>query len=61
MVDLVYLDLCNKKFVDKYTKLAFVLSKQITKRAKATIYSFVETNIAYFVCILDTGHNTGSL
>ena len=40
MGDLVYLDPCNKTFVDKYTKLAFVPSKQSAKPAKATIYSF---------------------
>ena len=44
MGDLVYLDPCNKRFVDKYTKLASVPSKQSTKPAKATIYSFVESN-----------------
>ena len=43
MGDVVYLDPCNKRFVDKYTKLASVPSKQSTKPAKVTIYSFVET------------------
>ena len=40
MGDLVYLDPCNKRFVDKYTKLASVPRKQSTKPSKATIYSF---------------------
>ena len=41
---LLYLDPCNKTFVDKYIKLASVPSKQSTKLGKATIYSFVDTN-----------------
>ena len=48
MGDFVYLDPCNNRFVGKFTKLASVPIKQSTKRAKATIYSFVETNHAYF-------------
>ena len=51
MGDVVYLDPCNKRFVDKYTKLASVPSKQSTKPAKVTIYSFVETNHAHFSSI----------
>ena len=53
MGDLVYLDPCNKRFVDKYTKLASVPSKQSKKLAKATIYSFLETNHTFLaICIL---------
>ena len=39
MCDLVYFDPCKKRFVDKYTKLSFVPSKQSTKPTKATIYT----------------------
>ena len=34
MGDLVYLDQCNKRFVDKYTKPASVNSKQSTDLSK---------------------------
>ena len=39
MGDFVYLDPCNKRVFDKYTKLASMPNKQSTKPGKATICS----------------------
>ena len=55
MGDFVYLDPYNKRFVDKYTKLVSVPSKQSAKPAKATIYSLGKLTMHTFDCILDTG------